>query len=232
MTKRYCPACLKSKPVGMFYASRGKPHGYCKPCAKSKEAARHRNHVASIFGTDEVKRRDAVRRLKLSAKPGHKVCSICLIEKKKKYFYKNNQTIESYCVPCRLTYDRKRNGTSPRSRLRTLLCAARNRARATGAPFSLTLDKLEELWESQKGQCCYSGVPLVYDGQRKPEALSIDRVDSTKGYTHDNVVLCCRRVNEMKREMSVQELRSWCLRIVTEQRKGDSNVQVLRVGAL
>lgn len=215
-----CPACEKPKPVGEFYTSHGKPHGYCKPCARSKETARHHAKVAELFGEDEVTRRAAIRRKKQNARPGHKVCARCLEEKLLKEFYEIKGGHESYCIPCRSSYDKARFAKSPRNRLSTLVNAARRRAINNGWEFNLELEDLVTLWEDQQGKCWYTGTELKIDGTRQPEALSIDRTDSARGYTLDNVVLCCRRVNEMKREMTIDDLLRWCQSIIVGRAKG------------
>ena len=42
----------------------------------------------------------------------------------------------------------------------------------------------------------------------------IDRRDSSKGYTTENSVACCKKCNLAKRDMSVDEFLSWASRIV------------------
>ena len=39
--------------------------------------------------------------------------------------------------------------------------------------------------------------------------VSVDRVDSTKGYTKSNIVLCCWAVNNIKQDLTVEELKYW-----------------------
>ena len=49
------------------------------------------------------------------------------------------------------------------------------------------------------------GMGLLYSG--------IDRVDSKKDYTKDNVVPCCRICNYAKSNMSIAEFKEWAIRI-------------------
>jgi hypothetical protein len=35
--------------------------------------------------------------------------------------------------------------------------------------------------------------------------MSVDRVDSNKGYVKDNIVLCCSIINSMKNTLSTEE---------------------------
>lgn len=44
----------------------------------------------------------------------------------------------------------------------------------------------------------------------------LDRIDSSKGHTLDNVVPCCKHCNYAKRERSLQEFVDWVLRICTK----------------
>lgn len=45
-------------------------------------------------------------------------------------------------------------------------------------------------------------------------ALSIDRIDSSKGYTRDNVVLVCSSINVMKNSHSIDEFINLCRSVV------------------
>ena len=72
--------------------------------------------------------------------------------------------------------------------------------------FELTLDEVKTLWERQSGLCFYSKRPMTLTkGDR--DKVSIDRVNSSKTYTLDNVVLCTSSVNVMKRALSLDEFR-------------------------
>lgn len=51
---------------------------------------------------------------------------------------------------------------------------------------------------------------MTYGGDGEDESVSLDRVDSSLGYTPDNVVLCCNRVNLMKGNMHLSDLARWC----------------------
>lgn len=80
----------------------------------------------------------------------------------------------------------------------------------------LDSDFLNELYKKQRGLCAISGVEMTYEqrGGRCPSNISLDRIDSSKGYTKDNVQLVCHIVNTMKMQYSVKELVFWCTKIV------------------
>jgi 5-methylcytosine-specific restriction endonuclease McrA len=67
-------------------------------------------------------------------------------------------------------------------------------------------------------KCFYCGMPpsavkkkkgsygyFVYNG--------VDRIDSLKGYTEDNVVACCKQCNRGKGQYTVEEFGNWIERV-------------------
>ena len=82
--------------------------------------------------------------------------------------------------------------------------------------FNLKQEDLIKLWEKQKGRCYYSGLPMVIK-QNEYNYISIDRYDSNKGYTIDNIVLCCHIINLMKKDMPEKIFISYCQAIVAHK---------------
>jgi hypothetical protein len=83
----------------------------------------------------------------------------------------------------------------------------RNTALRNGTEWRITTDDIEALYRSQNGRCAYTNLEMAtasyapeYNALVKsnPLAVSIDRRDSNKGYTPENIVLCCRFVNYAK----------------------------------
>ena len=73
-------------------------------------------------------------------------------------------------------------------------------ARRRGIPFSelITVSTFIDLWEKQSGRCYYSNIPLSFDKNDKICLVSVDRVDNSKGYEPDNIVLCASSINSFK----------------------------------
>lgn len=65
--------------------------------------------------------------------------------------------------------------------------------RTEAGVFDITYKDVMDLWNSQNGRCYYSGIPLNYD--KNEWRISIDRIDTSKGYTRDNIVLTCIELN-------------------------------------
>lgn len=78
---------------------------------------------------------------------------------------------------------------------------------------NLTIEFMLDLLESQKGLCAVSEIPLtcikIPNSKRVHTNLSIDRIDSTKGYELDNIQLVCAIVNVMKSNLSMTEFKWW-----------------------
>lgn len=102
--------------------------------------------------------------------------------------------------------------------LRVPLYNALVRAKKMGWEFNLTLPLLLGLWHKQNGLCVYSGQPMHYARiarshypvrggftKNNPDIVSIDRVDSEKGYTIDNIVLCRWAINAMKSNLDTRK---------------------------
>ena len=76
--------------------------------------------------------------------------------------------------------------------------------------FDLTIDQIIDLYYKQNGLCARTGIPMTWVKRKngknqnpcKPTSLSIDRIDSSKHYTIDNVQLVIYLYNTMKSERS------------------------------
>ncbi len=72
------------------------------------------------------------------------------------------------------------------------------------------------LYARQGGRCALSGVPMTTIAEKGHVLtnVSIDRIDSSKGYFEENIQLVCHIVNLMKHNMTVNQLREWCRKIM------------------
>lgn len=81
---------------------------------------------------------------------------------------------------------------------RTFL-SAKKRARAKGIEFNLTDTNIAELIKTSRGRCSLTGIPFSMarhaNTYRAPFAPSLDRLNSTEGYTVANTRLVCVAVN-------------------------------------
>lgn len=95
-------------------------------------------------------------------------------------------------------------------RKKLLITSARSRAKNTGLDFSISLEWLDQqnlehcpiLKQPFHWRADYSASKATPD----PLAPSIDRIDSSKGYTPDNCWVISHRMNAMKNNSTYREL--------------------------
>ena len=130
-------------------------------------------------------------------------CSRCRVMQPVSAFNKHNgfnYGIEVECKTCRanrmaIRYRANRYGL--------LLKTVKTRAARNNLQFDLKAADLQEIFDRQGGRCVYSGIP--FGDVSYETGLSIDRIDSSLGYTRDNIALACFWVNVMKSNCPVTE---------------------------
>lgn len=73
-------------------------------------------------------------------------------------------------------------------------------AELRGLAFNLTLEHIWSVYVEQDGKCALSGQPIGWAEVGQIHTVSIDRIDSSKGYLKDNVQLLHKDVNFMKQQ--------------------------------
>lgn len=72
-------------------------------------------------------------------------------------------------------------------------------AKSRNYNFDLTIQDAWEVFEKQNNKCALSGIKIVFGETRKEETTaSLDRIDSSKGYTKDNIQWTHKDINWMK----------------------------------
>lgn len=153
-----------------------------------------------------------------------KKCSICKEEKSVTEFYPRGDRANAYrshCKPChaertKSIYERRKvtepdflsNHAKYTKKWRTtkvgknLVIRARSRAIAMGMEFDLTADDIKV-----PEYCPVLGIQLaVAEGIAADFSPSLDRIDSTKGYTPDNVEVMSYRANRIKNDSTFEEV--------------------------
>ena len=73
----------------------------------------------------------------------------------------------------------------------------------------VTVEHLHDVWQKQKGLCAYIKLPLTSEAH-KFNTVSLDRIDSNKDYTIDNIQLVCVPINRMKLDYSEEQFINLC----------------------
>lgn len=91
-------------------------------------------------------------------------------------------------------------------RLKALLYTSRQRAKEKEREHTLTLDDLKSIYP-HNGLCPIFGFKLEWNSKGFRETSpSIDRIDSSKGYTIDNVQIISWKANRIKSYATIEEL--------------------------
>jgi hypothetical protein len=79
-------------------------------------------------------------------------------------------------------------------------------AKSRSIPFRLTKVDFHEL--SFPLTCPILGIPLRFNTGKNmtDDSYSLDRIDSSKGYTKENVIVVSNRANILKRDATLEEL--------------------------
>ena len=214
-----CVKCMQDKPISEYYfhslrsdgAKRYRP--YCKSCRQiGPRTSWSRPIHSKIIET------------------GKQICIHCNTEKKIEEFYSNGcfkDGIKKYRTSCKkCVLDRAKinspeicrtkaqiRSSSPKNFIASILNHAAKRKQHLG--FDLDLGYLINLYEIQAGQCALSGVKMTHTAGlgRVNTNISLDRIDSSKGYLRGNVQFVCRVVNIIKQDMDKKELCDWCIKI-------------------
>lgn len=112
------------------------------------------------------------------------------------------------CGRCRGRQARQRGRECIESKAREMATKARSRATSRKLPCDIDALWIVTRWYEQRGRCHFSGRPMTL--QPGPRCVSLDRLNSSKGYTRRNTVLVAMRVNTMKSDMGVEEFLDWC----------------------
>lgn len=126
-------------------------------------------------------------------------------------------------------YTKKReNRNTLEGKFKDLLSKCKTRSNKKQFDFDLTFDFLLGLWHGQDGKCAVSHIDMASEsGVRKlegvnPLVVSIDRIDSSKGYTTDNVQLVCFAVNQIKSNFTEDQFKFW-IRTISREAFNDEN---------
>lgn len=89
--------------------------------------------------------------------------------------------------------------------IKTIYNRLKASAKRRGIAFELSLVDLHRLaWPIS---CPVLGIGLKFNrGEAKDNSYSIDRIDNTKGYTIDNIVVVSLKANKLKNNASIDEL--------------------------
>lgn len=97
-------------------------------------------------------------------------------------------------------------------------------AHRRGIPFEITREEAWNLFTNQGRKCKLTGLDITFSSnirdQCGKQTTSLDRIDSTKGYTLGNVQWVHKTINIMKNTLSNDKFLEWCELVVKFPREG------------
>lgn len=88
----------------------------------------------------------------------------------------------------------------------------RNGAIQRGLCFEITIEDISEQYQRHGKKCALSGLPLLWGVD-----ASVDRIDSSIGYTKDNIQIVHKTINMMKRDIVQEDFIMFCKKIAEER---------------
>ncbi len=180
-----------------------------------------------------------------------KVCSRCKIEKDTSLFLTNGfrngkRRYGAVCLNCRkppMTCELCGETGLPRSRGRNrkscdncypyirkaenLVAIAKYRANKKDIEFSLSA---EFIFKKLKEGCVKTGLQFTLEdngsnySNRSPTTPSVDKIDSKKGYTEDNVQIVCWAYNVAKQQFSDEEVFQFWQKVMDYHARAENQV--------
>ncbi len=88
---------------------------------------------------------------------------------------------------------------------KSLWSQLKSSAKKRNIPFDLLPTDIDEI--GIPITCPVLGIPLAFNRHKvEDNSISFDRIDSTKGYTKDNLIIVSYRVNKLKSNSSLEEM--------------------------
>jgi len=147
---------------------------------------------------------------------GHVLWQVeCSCKTNTRWMQANELTSKTRCLKCIncAAMDRGFDQTKRNGRIgnltKTKYSKVARTAKARNIPFVVSMNFLWQLYLKQGQKCAITGDKLCSITE-----ASLDRIDSSKGYTEDNVQWVSKQANLSKHLMSMQELQEFCKKVL------------------
>lgn len=202
MVQKVCNTCNISKELDKYHINKaGKDgrHNICKSCRSSKRKNLNYNQ----------------------SKTGEKFCTSCKQKKSFKDFAKDKGSTDgcqTYCKKCKNKFIKEYCNTLD-GYIKKIFRDMKNIADRKDVEVNIDIKHIENLWQEQDGKCALSGEKMTHISYKTNTILtnnynaSIDLIDSTRGYTHDNIQLVSSIVNTVKCDMEMKQFIEMCRKV-------------------
>lgn len=93
------------------------------------------------------------------------------------------------------------------------LCRIKHNAKNRKIDFSVTIEEMHQIYKIQNGKCKISGENISLKRNNnlgEKQTASLDRINSSKGYTKDNIQWVHKTINMMKQDFSEERFIELC----------------------
>jgi hypothetical protein len=202
-TTKECNTCNEVKEFIYFSKSTSGRHGYCNSCKECRSKSRKQLNFTPLT-------------------EGTKLCQDCKKQLDVSNFYrdKSNSTgLQTYCKECSVQHTKRWASTLEGYCKKIFADIQHNiKKRSKQLSISITSDDIKELYTKQEGLCALTGLKMTFDTYMIKQQqhiinkynMSVDRIDSNKGYDKDNIQLVCAIINRMKTDLTDAEFIKLC----------------------
>ena len=204
INEKECRFCNETKPLYNFNKSICGKFGYANECMECRKEARKQLNYPRI-------------------KEGNKLCNNCNTTKDISEFNsdsKNTDGLRSTCKTCSIECVNK-YGSIFDGFIKLLYKDLLSNAKKRNIQVYITIDDIKSQYNNQIGFCALTRFKLAwtkYPNESETHInnkynISVDRIDSNKGYTIDNIQLVCAIANIIKYRLSEDKFIELCKKI-------------------
>ncbi len=147
-------------------------------------------------------------------KKGKEYCFLVKCRNCGKEYYKAKWTFGVYRCQCYKTVNGAYNFQGYKSISAIYFNSCKGNAYSRNLEFSITKEDMWQQWLKQGEKCALSGIKLTiernYKKMKEGMSASLDRIDSKKGYTTDNIQWVHKDLNKMKMNYDNQYFIDMC----------------------
>lgn len=204
ITEKECRLCGETKPLDDFNKSVCGKFGYANECVKCRKEARKQLNFPRIS-------------------EGNKLCNKCNTIKDIKEFNsdsKNTDGLRSTCKTCSIECVNN-YGSTFEGFIKLLFKDLISNAKKRDILVQITIDDIKSQYNNQIGLCAMTRLKMTWIKHPNESEthinnkfnISVDRIDSNKGYTKDNIQLVCAAVNIIKNKLPLDKFIEICKKI-------------------
>lgn len=142
-------------------------------------------------------------------------CIKCKITKElNEYGKTQNANYKKKCLICSLDELHEKMRNNIEIYLDHLYRSKKSIAKSKNIKFDISFNEFSEIFRSQNGKCFYTGIEMTHIKRKvkrkiERENVSVDKIIPELGYTSGNVVFCSYRINSMKLDATLEEMKEW-----------------------